>query len=99
MIFSLTITPFLDRDVVSGSVDAGFILALPFHHKDLESDSVGVSMRGGGGVGAEHRTRGGEMLLMLVVGLRASPLRTEKAGRFHEVAGMSIVAVGGPRSW
>ena len=48
-IFSLAITPFLDPDVVSGSVDAGFVLALPFHHKDLEPDCVGVSMRGAGG--------------------------------------------------
>ena len=30
----------------SGSVDAGFVLALPFHHGDLEPDCVGVSMRG-----------------------------------------------------
>ena len=28
----------------SGSVDAGFVLALPFHH--LEPDCIGVSMRG-----------------------------------------------------
>ena len=32
----------------SGSVDAGFVLALPFHHGDLEPDCVGVSTRGGG---------------------------------------------------
>ena len=30
----------------SGSVDAGFALALLFHHGDLEPDCVGVSMRG-----------------------------------------------------
>ena len=32
----------------SGSVDAGFVLALPFHHGDLEPDCVRVSTRGGG---------------------------------------------------
>ena len=38
----------------SGSVDAGFVLALPFHHGDLEPDCEGVSTRGGvGGGGAE----------------------------------------------
>ena len=31
----------------SGSVDADFVLALPFHHGDLEPDCVGVSMGGG----------------------------------------------------
>ena len=37
----------------SGSVNADFVLALPFHHGELEPDSVGVStgglMQGGGG--------------------------------------------------
>ena len=32
---------------LSGSVDAGFVLALPFHHGDLEPDCVEVSTRGG----------------------------------------------------
>ena len=32
----------------SGSVNAGFVLALPFHHGELEPDYVGVSMGGGG---------------------------------------------------
>ena len=32
----------------SGSVDAGFVLALPIHHRDLEPDCVGVSTREGG---------------------------------------------------
>ena len=58
------------------------------------------------GVGAEHevrgvakrRTRGGEMLPTLAGGWRASVLRGEEAGRFREVAGVSIVAAGGPRS-
>ena len=30
----------------SGSVDAGFVLALLFHHGDLEPDCVGASTRG-----------------------------------------------------
>ena len=29
----------------SGSVDAGFVLALSFHHRDLEPDCVGASTR------------------------------------------------------
>ena len=32
---------------LSGSVDAGFFLVLPFHHGDLEPDCVGVSTKGG----------------------------------------------------
>ena len=35
----------IDREMFSGSVDAGFVLALPFHHGDLEPDRVGVSTR------------------------------------------------------
>ena len=42
----------IDREMFSGSVDAGFVLALPFHHGDLEPDCVGVSMREGEGGGA-----------------------------------------------
>ena len=57
--------PSLDREMFSSSVDAGFVLALPFHHRDLESDSLGVSTRG---VGAEHRMRSGEILPTLAVG-------------------------------
>ena len=49
--FSLATTPSLNRDVFSGSVDAGFVLVLPFHHRDLEPDCVGVLTREGGGWG------------------------------------------------
>ena len=45
--FSLAIMPPLDREMFSGSVDAGSILGLPFDHGDLEPDCVGVSMRWG----------------------------------------------------
>ena len=38
------------------------------------------------------------MLLTLVVGWRASVLRGEEAGCFRKVAGVSIVAAGGPHS-
>jgi len=31
-------------EFLSYSVDAGFILGLPFHHGDLELDSVGVAI-------------------------------------------------------
>ena len=80
-------------------MDAGFVLALLFHHGDLQHDCVAVSTRGkGGGVGAERSTRGGEMPPTLAIGLRASTLRGEEAGRFREVAGVFIVAAGGPRS-
>ena len=74
----------------SGSVNAGFVLALPFHHEDLERDCAGVE--------ADHEARGGEMLPTLAVGWRASALRGEEAGCFREVAGMSIVLASGPRS-
>ena len=45
--FSFVITPSLDQEMLSSSVDAGFVLALQFHHGDLEPDCVGVSTRGG----------------------------------------------------
>jgi len=32
-------------EFLSWSVDAGFVLALPLHHGDLELDSVGVSTK------------------------------------------------------
>ena len=57
-----------------------------------------LTCKSGSRVGAEREARGGEMLLMLAGGWRASALRSEEAGRFREVAGMSIVAAGGPRS-
>ena len=82
----------------SGSVDAGFILALPFDHGEHEPDCVEVATKGEGGGGAEREARGGEMLPMLGVGWRASALRGEKAERFREVAGVSIIAAGDPRS-
>ena len=46
----------------------------------------------GGGGGSQ--ARGGEMLPTLAVGWRASVLRDEKAGHFHEVAGVSIIDAG-----
>ena len=63
-----------DRVMLNGSVDADFVLALPFHHGDLEPDCVGVSTRGGVGVGAEGKMRSGEMLPTLALGWRASAL-------------------------
>jgi len=46
----LTLTPLantlaIDKEFLSCSVDAGFVLALPLHHGDLELDSVGVSTK------------------------------------------------------
>ena len=46
--FFLAITPSLDQEMFSGSVDDGFVLALPFDHGDLEPDCVRVSTRGEG---------------------------------------------------
>ena len=43
--FSLVIMPSLAQEMLSSSVDADFVLALPFHCGDLEPDCVGVSMR------------------------------------------------------
>ena len=37
----------IDREMFSSSVDAGFVLALPFHPGDLEPDCVGVLTKGG----------------------------------------------------
>ena len=66
--------PRLDREMFTGSVDAGFLLALPFHHGDLEPDCVGVSTRGwGDGGDRAYRTRGGKMLLTLAVPRIAVP--------------------------
>ena len=39
----------IDQEMFSSSVNAGFVLALPFHHGDLKADCVGDSMRVGGG--------------------------------------------------
>ena len=36
----------IDREMFTSSVDAGFVLALPFQHGDLEPDCVGVLTRG-----------------------------------------------------
>ena len=44
---AIALTPLADTlaivgEFLSWSVDAGFVLALPLHHGDLELDSVGV---------------------------------------------------------
>ena len=36
--FSLAITPSLNREMFSASVDAGFVFAPPFYHGDLEPE-------------------------------------------------------------
>ena len=41
--------------------------------------------------GDEGRAQGGEMLLTLTVGWRASALKNEEVGRFCEIAGVSII--------
>ena len=47
---------------------------------------------------AECTTQGKKMLPTLAVGSQPSAVRSEEAGCFYEVAGMSIVAVGCPHS-
>ena len=39
--------PPLNREMFSGSVDAGFVLVLPFYHTETLNLTVGVLMRGG----------------------------------------------------
>ena len=68
--------------MLSGSVDAGFVLALPFHHGDLEPDGMGVSTRGGGGGGGRAQNVRQRVLPTLVVGWQTSALRSKEAGRF-----------------
>ena len=41
----------IDQEMLNGSVDAGFVLALPFHHRDLEPDCRSLDE---GGLFAEH---------------------------------------------
>ena len=45
--FFLMITPSLDRETFSGSVDAGFVLALLFCHGHLEADCARSFDEGG----------------------------------------------------
>ena len=51
-----------------------------------------------GGSTKQHKVRGGELFPTLVVSCQASVVRGEEAGRFHEVAGVYIVAVACLRS-
>ena len=49
-VLSIALTPLVDMLAIVGeflnwSVDAGFILALPFHHSDLDLHSVGLSTK------------------------------------------------------
>ena len=74
-----------------GGEGGGGSVHVPIHVLSRDGQSIsGYSDWGGGG-------RGGEMLPMLVGGWQASASRGEEAGRFREVAGVSIVAAGGPR--
>ena len=55
--FSFTVMPSLDQEMLSSSVDDGFVLALPFYHRDLEPDCVKVSTREGSGGRAQSARR------------------------------------------
>ena len=73
------------------------------HDYALPSDKAWLHCHLSVGDGSQVRgvtacARGGEMLPTLAVGWRASALRGEKAGHFHEVAGVSIVGAGCLRS-
>ena len=84
--------------MLSGSVDADFGLALPFHHGDLEPYCACKSFNEEGEwVPTTKRKAERSMLPMRAVGW-ASALRGEEAGRFREVAGVSIIVAVGPRS-
>ena len=84
--------------MLSGSVDADFVLALPFHHGGLEPYCACKSFNEEREwVPTAKREAERSMLLMLAVGW-ASALRGEEAGRFRKVAGVSIIAAVGPRS-
>ena len=48
-------------------------------------------------MGTEHKVRHGELFPTLAVSCRASVVKGKEAGRFHEVAGVSIVAAACPR--
>ena len=106
--FSLTIMPSLNQEMFSDSVDAGFVLVLPFHHRYLEPDCVGVSMRvGRGWVGkheawgvTERRMWGREMLPTLAVRLasfsvegRGSRVFSRGSWRVHRCCGRSAFTV------
>ena len=64
----------IDREMFSGCVDVGFVVALPFHHRDLEPDCVGVSTRGGGG---------GELMRGIKIPLQDFVLKMQ-GGLMHE---------------
>ena len=56
---AIALTPLADTFAIVGeflswSVDAGFILALPLHHGDLELDSVRVLTKDHVAIMAEH---------------------------------------------
>ena len=67
----------------SGSVDAGFILSLPFHHGDL-----GLCRRFN--EGRRDATNASGRLASFSVNVES-----EEAGRFRKVAGVSIVVAAG----
>ena len=46
----------IDLETFSGSVDAGFVLALSFYHGDLEPDCVEVSTEEGGACARDINT-------------------------------------------
>ena len=46
----------IDQKKFSSSVDAGFVLALSFHHGDLEPDCVGFNEVGGGAYARDKNT-------------------------------------------
>ena len=80
-------------------MDAAFVPALLFYHGDLEPDCVRVSTREGSAGRAYNAKRrdASDASSRLVSFRRAS--RGEEAGRFREVAVVSIDAAGGLRSW
>ena len=74
--------------------DAIISLAITPSLPGMKSLSVG----GWGPSVERRRAQNGEMLKTLAVGWRALELRSEEAGHFREVAGVSIVDADGPCS-
>ena len=95
--FSLAITPSLGREMLSGSVDAGFVLALPFHYGDLVTLNLTVQefRRGWGGEESARRrdaTNASGRLASFSVEGRGSRALLRSSWRFHRCCGWSAFA-------
>ena len=84
--FLLRLRPLpLDREIFSGSVDAGFILALQFNQGDLEPDCVGVSTRGEVGVGGPSVVREAERCYQQAVRVRGRQFNSRQPSGLNKL--------------